>query len=56
MNNEIEELKSAMIMLAEELAWTLSHLADPDDIRESDRAHMTQSAERLERLAEALRP
>ena len=56
MNNEIKEMKSAIITLAEELAWTLNHLANPDDVRESDRAHMAQSAERLERLAEALRP
>jgi hypothetical protein len=56
MNTEIEELKSAVVTLAEELAWTLTHLANPDGIRASDRAHMVQASERLERLVEALRP
>lgn len=56
MNTEIEKLRSAVVTIAEELAWTLNHLAEPDGIRTSDRAHMAQTAERLEQLSEALKP
>lgn len=50
MNAELVELRQAVKTIATELAYVLRHIADPEDIKCSDKARMLEIAERLEVL------
>lgn len=61
-NTRIEALERAVVGIASDLAFALRHLerlakaADIDDVRQSDQYRIGQIAEKLDRVAESLRP
>jgi len=51
---KITKLAQAVQQIASDLALGLRNLADPEDIRPSDKMAMEQAAERLDQLVEDL--